>query len=82
MRPIHHGPDADHLPVIVIAGTDRADIRSSLSTRKIIRPISLAAKTCISAIARPAMVSEAGAMDRTRRLSRWHRQIFTAFRPF
>ena len=33
------------------------------STRKIIRPISHAAKPCISAIARPATVSEAGGME-------------------
>ena len=51
------------------------------SRHKNIRQISRGAKACISVIARHATVPEAWGMDRTRRISRWHRPTFTAFRP-
>ena len=59
-----------------------ASLSHRSSMRKTFRPMSHAAKGCISVIVRTATVSEAGGMGRTGRHSRSHRPIFTAFRPF
>ena len=80
MRPILHDLIPTIVPVIVVAGLMGLAFHSLVHAQNF-RPIAHAGKPYISAIAKPATVSEAWGMDRTRRLSRWHRPISTASRP-